>query len=245
MEQHDINKIDNYLLGRLSTEERNAFEQEMENDATLKQAVQTQQLVLQAVDTIGDLRMRKRINRIHEASKPKGAKVRTLNSRSWAIAAIGLVALALCLWMWLRPPLNERLYADFFEPHPITFSNRDLNTEVERSLIEASRFYKNNDLKSAAPIFEKYVDINTADDKLLLAAGISFMEINNDKALDYFNIILQHAESSYLDHARWYAALVYLNKNETENSKRQLEQLTENKNGFFYQKAESLLSEIN
>ena len=240
MEKYDQHQIDEYLLGNMAGDELAFFEKKLKGDPSLQKEVKNQQLLMDAVDTLGDLRMRERVKLIHQRATQQPTLVRRINIRAFAIAAIGLIALGICLWIWLRPPLNERLYADFYEPYPITFSSR--SNDTDRQLVESSRLYKNGDFKKAALIFEKYADINN-DDKLLLAAGISFMEINDhEKALRYFQTIMDFKDSPFMGQAQWYVALIHLKEGDIEKCKKYLGLLVKEKKGFYFEKALSLNS---
>ncbi|HFA48531.1 MAG TPA: tetratricopeptide repeat protein, partial [Bacteroidetes bacterium] len=242
MENPDQHIVDEYLLGNLSGEELASFEKKLEKEEALQAAVEDRKDLIAAVDALGDIQMKERVRRIHERATNKTTvvrqiKPRRINFRAYAAAAVALVAIGLSLWIWLRPPLNERLYADFFEPYSISFSSR--GNDADQKLSEAGRLYNNGDYINAIPVLEKLLneEINNKDG-VLLATGISYMELGEyENAARIFENIIDKKGSPYYEQGVWYLALVALEENDIDGCKRYLGLLVEEEDGFYYDRA--------
>jgi tetratricopeptide (TPR) repeat protein len=77
-----------------------------------------------------------------------------------------------------------------------------------------------------------------------LYSGISYMELNDfEKAMGYFNFIIQHKDNLFIDQSEWYLSLCYLKTNRMEEASRLLDKIA-NERGVFKTKAQMLLNEL-
>lgn len=245
MNSPDQHRVDEYILGLMKPAERNKFEQELASDADLQIAVQERQELITYVDALGDMQMKERVRRIHVQEVGGSAKVRRMSVMRYAIAAGLALAIGVAIWLFMRPPLNERLYAANYTPYEITFSARG-GDNVEKQLVEASRFYKSGNYTEAALIFKNALTENIDnEDGVRLALGISEMEVENfSNSLNQFDRIIDNVDSPYREQALWYAALVSLKKNDIFTASKYLDPLVEDTESFYHVEAKELASAL-
>ena len=116
MDERQHIRIDQYLSGEMTAEERTAFERELVADAALAREVALQREIEGALTEpeIEDLEQK-----LAEIMQPEG-KVRTLRGdwRSWAVAASVVLLLGLGLLLWrnaAQPRSPEELYLAYAE----------------------------------------------------------------------------------------------------------------------------------
>jgi|GEM_PF-2216504 len=240
----DLHTIDEFILGHLEGEALASFERQLATDSALAEEVQQRKKVVAVVDAIGDLQMRERVRKIHQAAVQQPGNMGKKKAWKWVIAAI-LILLALFItWFFLRPKETpEKLYALYYQSYPLSFGARNL--ESDQQLAKAGNSYKAGNFSEALPVFEQLLSTNPNDSKLRLAAGICRLELGQyDGALAHFQQLIDANDPLYKQQALWYSALAYLQKSDLVKSKSTLEEIVKDKEGQFYEKAAALLSDL-
>lgn len=245
MPSPDFDMIDEYLLNRLKGVELALFEQQLKQDADLKEAVDERKEMLTIIDAIGDLRMKERIRNIHEA-EIKYSVNRRKQPRFWSLAVatfITIVVLGLSIWLWLRPVNAEKLYAAYYEPYALNFGTRSMETEQQIAM--AGSLYNAKKFKEALPIFEQVLAANPADSKAQFALGICYLESGQfDQAMAQFDKLKGKKDPLFGEQALWYSAMVKLKQGDTTGCKAILQTILLDEDNYFYEKAKTLLSSI-
>lgn len=174
--QERFERIEAYLLGTLPVEEHARFEADMSADADLRHEVELQREHITAIALGGFSRTLAQAAQRH-AGSAGGGRVVPLGPprRNWLAYAAALAALvAVAAWMLLRPPLNERLYAEFHVPDPglpVPMSASD-----DALFHDAMVAYKLGDHQEA---FDKWVRLKDSDrdtDTLRFYIGCAALE---------------------------------------------------------------------
>ncbi|MCB9180996.1 MAG: hypothetical protein H6593_06040 [Flavobacteriales bacterium] len=113
-------RIEAYLLGTLSPEDRTRFEAELEADEQLREEVSLQREHIRAIQLGGFTRTLEQAAQRHSENDESGRVLSLARSgRNWVPWAAAIAALvAVAIWALVRPPLNERVYAEFHVPDP-------------------------------------------------------------------------------------------------------------------------------
>ena len=251
MNTFNYEQIDQYLMGQLQGENLRSFERQMESDPDLAQEVADRRKSLDILEDLGDLQLKKRIKVIHnkvvgsserEATPEKVTKVRPLY-RWIAVAATFLLLISAFLWWSNRALDNQQLFAQHYEPYNISFTNR--SADVDTRLADASRLYKNGNFQQVIGLLESYLQ-DTTNTKATLALGIAAIELNHyDKAIQYFDQLIEAKDPLYEEQAIWYKALTYLKQDDAANCKTQLNLLTQERFSFRKADAQQLLNQLN
>lgn len=246
-----FDNIKQYLSGKLSAEDKYAFELEMENDPFLKEAVEGFEL-LQA-DTKSFPQSETAITDaiLVDSSKGKSVPLQTndtiarksSSSRLLAMAAV-VVGIALVLWFLTQSNKQQTLntdaiYAGYFKPltHPdalVRGENSNASPAVEA--------YEKEDYFEAVNIYRKLVDVDSNNVKNKLFLGISYMSTNQpQKAIATLSTLLESQE--YYHDIRWYLALAYLKTKQIDHAEKLFSQLAKEDN-FYQEKAKEISDKL-
>lgn len=193
-----------FLLGTMPAAERTRFEQEMAQDADLRSEVELQRENMLAVELGG---MQSSLCGIMDEEQRQVPQL-------WRIlkyAAAAALLIAGAAWWFSRPPLNERLYAEYHVadpglPVPMS-ATRDPDFQ------DAMVAYKLGDLEEARAKWSRLLSADPANDTLnyyIASADLS----NGDVAasIPYFKAVATDSSSAFHAKARWYLFLAYLHE---------------------------------
>lgn len=211
----EIDLIDDYLKGNLTTEQTADFEERMANDTTLKKQVAVRKLIIDGIHEGYTRELKDKLVQydIKLATKQKF----TFN---WRIAA-SVVFLALTgiltYTLFLKPKPSD---FDFYEPGlPITMNN---SNQVQ--LNNAMSKFKMGDFQAAGVAFENLLSEKSTNDTLLYFSALcDFRLKDTTMASDKFNQINQ--ESEFYEKALYRLAMIQWINNRPKEAKILLEEV--------------------
>lgn len=239
----DSEQIKKYLANELSPQERNAFEQEMESDPFLLEAIDGLTLSNPSW-SMPDLNLKEiELNAGIDAqlNKPKKGKILAMPFFRYAAAACIVGVLALVSWrLFLAPKaLDEQtIYAAYFHPltHPDGVVRGAQSKSDEMTAIQA---YENEDYFSAIKYYEKLVNNNPINVKNNLFLGVSYLATNQPKkAIEVLSKIADSEE--YHADIVWYLALSYLKNKDLQQAQSAFASLAKEENYYQAQSVEIL-----
>lgn len=235
MRPEEINdKIDDYILGRLPAEEREAFDMLIRQNPDLKKEVDHLKLIRKGITQHQRQVLKKHLQQMEPAAS--GFK--------WWYAAAALIPLiALCIW-YFYPASGESVYYAYYTTYPnyeAGISRNETGSSDNRAL--AFQLYEKGQFKAAIQQLQTIIDENPEDSPALFYLGLSYLETDSpEKAIPHLKALAEKTSSDYQEAALWYYALAHLkldNKSEAVNAFSQLE------NSKTYQgKAKKILSKI-
>ena len=241
--------ISQYLDGELTGDALAAFEKQMQENADLAAEVNIYKTI-EAEQTFNIKHRAEKENltsSLHELNKTyfkkNEAKVVTMN-RWWYAAAA--VAAAVILIFVIRPFggeafNNEKLFAYYSKNvEPLSAGQRGAKTDTLE--LKAVDLFNKKDYAGSLPLLKKVLAEKPNETDLLLANGISFLQVNQtDSALRIFNIIAE-GNTVYKKQAIWYKALVLLKQNNLNECYIKLESLPPEADN--YKEAKELMKKI-
>lgn len=243
MSNPDSHHIDDYLLQRMKGEELAAFERRLAENPALAEAVRQQKLAMQVLDSMGDLRMKERVAKLHQQALAQQPAPRRLWAVRISIAASLALLLGLSVWLWLRPASPAQLYAAYYQPYKLGLGSR--NTDADQLLAAAAKQYATGDFAAALPGFQSAMAANPSDLKLRLATGICQLELGQyDEALSNFQRIVDANDPLYTEQAQWYSAMTQLRRNDPQAAKASLATIASSPGNYFAEKAKTILAEL-
>ena len=194
--------IESYLMDKLSSKDRQEFEQRMESDATLKAEVEKHFDLHKSISNADLIDFRKKVML---AEKNYNSSSKSISW--WKIAASLVVLLGLgILFSILWDDKPAILFDDYYRPYPVEDVFRG---EASNSLEQAVDLYTNEDYENAIPAFKKLKEKFPSNYQLTMYLGSCYLGINNpDKALNEFQQLT--TIPAYQEHATWYLSLSYL-----------------------------------
>lgn len=228
-----------YVEGKMEPVSRKAFEQAMDQNAELKQKVDTQLAILQGFKGIQHDAFAQEVAQwaevLPDSDKFSTAKVVPLPRRSgiwrYGAAAAVLVLIVAAFWLFSPGGSDDFSYTAFQEENYVAPGDPADRGTSEDAIIEASRDIKRGDYAAAV---EKLQNV-TETDSLFTAAqfwlGHSYYQLERyDSAVEAFNQSLdaaaQQLPAYYRDNAAWTRILAYLalfNEGPTPEAKQQLQ----------------------
>jgi hypothetical protein len=236
MDHFDL--ISRYLEGEMNEQERLAFEKKIKDNPELAKEIKLHRDI---DDTIKDTKLLdfyEQLESIHKKLKKEGALEETHDEKEnhnrrlylrWyniAAAIIILLVISTVLYFTLRPPLNERLYSQFFKPYNGSYIVRSAATQDKYS--KASDTYDSANYEKSWNMFNELIKVDTLKINAMFFKGISAMEINKyDDAINSFNFIIKDNSTLFVNQAEWYLALCYLKNNDMPNAKKLFGEIAE------------------
>lgn len=239
--QEEIYEIfENYLNEKMISEEKATFENQLHNDDKLRTQFElyketTRFLEVKFSNETLDFKDNlKKISTNHfsENSYNK-SKVISLQSKWFAIAAV----LVVFIGIWFLNQGENPSYLDYNMHNEANFMER---SDVNLDLKVAQDYFNSKEYKKASETFAKIENLTNPEIQLYYA--ISLIEINNySKSKILLKNIIQ-GNSVYKEDAIWYLALSSLKQKKYEESKKYLQQITEDSEK--YSQAQELLNDI-
>ena len=238
--------IKKYLANELSPEKRNAFEQEMENDPFLMEAIEglsinDEQLTMSKLNAI-EYDLHAKID--SKMNEPRKGKVISMSFFRYAAAAciIGIIGFASYKMIFVSKQLDEQaIYASYFKP----LTNPDATVRGENGATDESQAiqaYEKEDYFEAVNAYQKLVANNPDNVKNNLFLGISYLGTNQPKkAIDVLNKITT-SEEFHFD-IQWYLALAYIKNKEIQNAQTTLSNLSKEEN-YYQKEAQEILDKL-
>ena len=243
---NEIQNIEAWFEGRLSDEQKNAFEKRLRDDDAFRTKVDNFEAAVKTVELMGRNELKDRLRKIHD-QVVNGKKQ---NGKLWLrIAAIfiGLMVVAspLIYRNFFATPDYEKLAVKNFSTYPDILSRRSNASSRDIMLIDAMSYYKNKDFQNASVLFEHIIDNDTTENQAFyLYKGISLLG-NDDlrQAAATFEQMVEDPDNEFYEQARWYLALTLLEEGKPRESAVILEQIVHDKS-YNHKKAKKLLRKI-
>lgn len=240
-------QIDDYILGHLEEKEVIAFQQELEQNIALTEALHSQERILRGMTEGGRIELKAELKEIHQkvinTPRPK-TKVKKMDWRPF-VAAASLLFLGLVAW-WSWPlPANEpqQIFATNYEPYELMLAMR--NETEDKRIGEAAKFYRQRRFAEAIPILEALISEEGEHSQKILALAISRFEIGEkEKAFLPLQKIIKDKDPFLSDLAHWYSALFYLQLNQSAKAIPFLETLANSPNAAKREAAQKILEQL-
>ncbi|GJM34946.1 MAG: hypothetical protein DHS20C18_39470 [Saprospiraceae bacterium] len=231
--------IEQYLGGELKGEALQSFEERLASDPEFVVEVERQKMTHKVVDIYAQLKTKTQVEDLH--AKAKHAR-KQRNIRIIPLAAS--IALIISLGIWFYPKdtqiSNDDLVAANFDLYPDRITT--MGNTPDSLLALGVSAYNHKDFNSALTIFSEIPNKHPQADLIHLYGGISYLGIHEpDNALLVLRRIKEN--SPYREAARWYQALAYLEKQDTEQVRTLLQEIVQ-EDAFPGEKARILLEEL-
>ena len=248
-EEDTYERIEKYLNGALSSEEKKAFENELNNNNLLKEEVDLHREVAETLkgEKIHEFRnVLKKVDSEWTTSQPKKNNVFSIRVKKMAALAATILLLVIASYPFIFQGVdnsNEALFADNFEPYKMILNQRSISdNDAETALLnEAIIAYDNKNYKEASTAFQELQSNNIDLIALRFYTGLSELgEGNSDNSINIFKEILDTPDHLFVEQSRWYLALAYLQKGDRDAAKLELDKIK--KGQFKHKEAKIMLN---
>jgi len=230
-------RIDDYLLGDLTPKEQAAFEQEMAQDDTLRQAVEEQRRLIEGIELENARRLLDEVM----TSEPRSV-IKPLWQRAAPYLAVAAsVLLLIAGWYSLRPPRHERLYAANFEAAPGLPTTLGLSDDP--AFAEGMIAYKQQQYEQALLRWQPLLTRGEVSDTLQFYLGVAHLGRGApEPAEPLLRQVAEQSDSPFQPDAQWYLALAYLRQGKKPMVREWLQVLQAN--AQYGKRSKSLLREM-
>ncbi len=237
-EKYTFELIEQYLAGELEGEALRDFEAQLKSNPDLAKAVGEQRLTHKAVDIYAQIKTKEQVKSLHEQVRQGRRRQRTLMIPLAASIAL-LIAVGLWLFSGNNTPTTDELVAANFDLYPNRITTMG---ETDSLLAIAMEAYEEKEFETALRVFSEMPNDLPEAALIHLYGGVSYLGLHEpDNALLVLGRIGE--DSPYREAARWYEALAYLEKQQTEEARTVLEQIVQ-EGAFPGEKARILLGEL-
>jgi len=226
MSERDDNqsdRIDRYVLGKMSSDEALAFEKEISQNADLRKKVEDI-TDLEAVLSLNEFEKLKKGLRTEKSSK----------MHYWYIAAASIALLFVATFVIYNMSLgsdSEDIYLSYFKPYPNIIDAIDRS---DKSTMSAYQLYEIGNYEEALRQLEK----TDSDPALFYKAQILMIEGKSFEAITLYKKISK--KSKFYEASRWYLALALIREDDFEKAALILKEMKDDYNS----RAQELLSKI-
>lgn len=267
-----LQNIEDYLNGKMNASEIKAFENQINDNQELYEAVKiNKKLKLQYDDAnwdfIADDKSNTKINKLEallksnefqdkkkaiqtaSASYFKNEEPKKLNNNKpklyYLLAFAAAVIVFLGMFFNNSTLTNQEIYSDnsSWEELPSLVSRSETNVNL---LSTGENAFNNKNYALAKESFASFINSESqVNPTTLLYLGISQLELENyNEALNSFQKI---AESNTLDQSKgyWYKALTYFKMGDRANAIKELKTIVKSSKNHNFEKAKKLLKELN
>jgi len=250
MEKLDIHELaERFVLGNLSSEERNYIDKEQLINEDLKKEIDLLKGISYAIqdDDLLDFRAI-----VHEEAEEyrlsrRGLRIRRIFIRASAAAASIILVTATIFVLTLQNNRNansSKVYSNYYRPYQSGMSSRSGSSNADDLYGRAVRFYTAMDYKSARASFDSVLFKDPGHNGALFFSGMSSMELKDFQgAAKRFERIILNANSLYIEQAEWYSGLALLAIDERKSAVVHFRNLAAS-NGFYAPKAKLILNEL-
>lgn len=251
MENHTLDRIEQYLKGNLSAAEQAQFADEMQAKPELKEEVDQMQAILKIVSANGDAQFLAQLEMIgRDLATENGGLGRLKQIRwvSWAVAAAIVVLLSTWgIFQLNKAPLTpEDLFVSHFVPYDAPQPTRSNSGEATGLPVDWTA-YRTGNYQAAVDVL---TDLSTQEDALDYLAdfylGQCYLMLNPPQpqsAIEAFERVLEK-DHDYREQADWYLALAYLKASDLDNAQQHFQQIAINPDHFYFKKAAEVLGQL-
>ncbi|MEO1516843.1 MAG: tetratricopeptide repeat protein [Bacteroidota bacterium] len=250
MKSKDLHRqFERYLLGQMTAQEAQAFEDSMDREEDIRQQFEEYKILAQGAALRGRELMKERLKKIEANIQNEKKTQQAL--WNWPLGTVATTAIALVLTVIVlaliylsRSPADtpEVLFADAYDAYEWTAGTRDTSQTKQvpwRQLYQAKRY------GDVLPLLEQHLQEGNNSSRLQLLLGICKLETNDPEgAREAFQLILQKNDPRFSDHAKWYTGLSFLKQGNASAAKTFFQQLADDPTADHRQQAADIIQKL-
>lgn len=249
MKDH-LNKIDDYILGRLSSVERDKMDLELKNNPEMTLQLNERKLILEGIEANGEADLKNQLKSIHqeflkedEHSKPKPPK--SIKKILLLLAAIVCASLAYYFYNKetkanIQSP--ELLYAKYYKAYDFSSGSRSSTQDLKFS--EAVKYYNKNNFKEAVNLLEPIVQSDPQNSEYAFALALNTLYFDQETGKNLLERIIINDDPLFKDQAIWYLGLEELKQKNINKAKEYFQLLAADSNADNHLESKMILEKL-
>jgi tetratricopeptide (TPR) repeat protein len=239
--------IERYNAGEMSETEKQWFEKELEGNEKLRTEVELRKKTDDILRQKNVMSLRSKLVEIERKRNETVAPVKVSGKSAYIKYAAVIAALMLIGSLVFIPGKNQNtdeLVRQYYKAYEPPTNQRSAQTSTDADFSLALEFYNTHDYDKAATLFSKVLESKPNDMQTVLLKGVSnFEQKQYPEAKQSFGKVIDDNDNLYVDQARWYLALCYLNTGEKDKAI-QLFSLIGKENGIYQKDARRILRKL-
>ena len=217
--------IERYIRGEMTAEERVAFENSLENNPELAEALTLQKDLMQGIRQHFDEHLKAKFQALDDEAKISSSD-RKETHRLWkwaASAAVGLTLVGVFYFMHSENR-NKRLYATYYEDFPniVERTQRDSQSELQDAFI----YFQNKQWAQAAEAFQTLRNENPDIYYPGFYLALSLLNLDQpEEALPLLQATAASTDDRFSTPAKWYLALTFLKMDDETRAIQRLKEI--------------------
>jgi hypothetical protein len=242
----NIELIETYFEGKLSSAEKTAFETRLAIDSDFNEEVELYKNIVAGIKETGEANLKAKLKLVDNELDTEPVIVKMGAPNSLKIKYIGIAAsviLVICIsvyWNLSNKSNLPELAIAFYE------KEKGLPNEMsvsESQLSDVMSSYKNDDFVTTKNKLNELLKYNSSNDTLRYFFGITNYELKDYRtAIASFNMISM--ESKYYDKAQYRLVLIELLVDDKQRALKKIDECLANRNHLYYDKLVQLKSEL-
>jgi tetratricopeptide (TPR) repeat protein len=214
--------IERYNSGEMSDTEKQWFLKELEGNEKLRNEVDLRKRTDEILKKQDVMSLRNKLSEI-ERQRNEVKSPRKVSGRSVFIKYAAVIAALVLIGSLVLVPskkLNsDEIVKQYYKAYNPPSNQRSARSAADADFTLALEFYNTHDYNKAAILFNKVLENQPNDMQTVLLIGVSnYEEKKYPEAKQSFGKVIDDNNNLYVDQARWYLALCYLNTGEKEKA---------------------------
>jgi tetratricopeptide (TPR) repeat protein len=241
----DRELIQGYIEGNLNTSEQSEVSYRLKEEKGFQLLYDEYDQLARGIRFAHLSQKLEQLRSLEAGLPPVEAKVIPLSQYWLPVSAAAALVIAVGLWFTLSPdpaPVNERLYAAYFEPFDSPGSGLTRSTDNEQTArAKAYAAYDAGKYKEASVLFVAALKEN--DDAVMhLCLGSTWLKLNRHDEAEKVFLHMVEAHGDLVTQAKWYLALTYLYQGKIERTKATLWEIS--KSSTYGRDAREMLKQL-
>jgi tetratricopeptide (TPR) repeat protein len=219
--------IERYNAGEMNEAEKLWFQKELEGNPKLRQEVTLRKKTDQALMNHGALELRNKLIEIEKrraaAIPVKSHKKNSTSTLRYAAVITGLILIGSFLLFKGKSLTNNEIIDQYYKPYEVVSGSRSLQVVTNSDYSRALEYYNIHDYRNAALYFSKVLNEDPKYIESAMFNGVSNYEAKNyPVAKQEFMKVLDNNNNLFMEDARWYLALCYIQTSDKGKATEQL-----------------------
>jgi tetratricopeptide (TPR) repeat protein len=246
-----VREIERYLDKELDIGFMASFEDELAINPGLVSEVHLHEEVEEAIGETDIIGLRTSLSAIQKEKESEEKKVKRgiilpgTQKLAWYVAAASVVlVLSVAGFIRKHTYTNNEIYAHYYEPYNSGGVFRSASNEYAGLKREAMAHFNHKEYDAALELFSQILKENENNPAINFYSGAIFQDKKQyDKALGSYKKVSVHNDNLFVEQARWYIGLCYLQREEKDEALEVFRGIA-SEGGFYKKQSEKIIAKL-
>jgi tetratricopeptide (TPR) repeat protein len=246
-----VSEIERYLDKELDTGSMASFEDELAINPGLVSEIELYEEVEEAIGETDIIGLRASLTAIRKEKESEEKKVKRgiilpgTQKLAWYVAAASVVlVLSLAGIIQKHTYTNNEIYTHYYEPYNSGGVFRSASNEYVGLKREAMAHFNHKEYDAALELFSQILKENENNPAINFYSGTIYQDKKQyDKALGSYKKVSAHNDNLFVEQARWYIGLCYLQREEKDEALEVFRGIA-SEGGFYKKQSEKIIAKL-